>query len=140
MESKMAFLSKASLLIAGAASLAASTPALADHRDHGGGSDVGALIAGALVIGGIAAIASSSSHRNHYDRGRQYGYDGYDRSNGYDRGYDRSYDRNYDRGYNRRRDCNDRGYDRGGYYRGGYDNGGYDQRDYNRQYDGYYNR
>lgn len=63
----MAFLSKATLLAAAAALLATATPALARHRDRDG-SDAAAIIAGALVIGGIAAIASSSK-RDRYDDG-----------------------------------------------------------------------
>lgn len=63
-----------------ATTLAASTPAMA--RDHDG-IGAGEVIAGALVLGGIAAIAASASHdgdRGYYDR---IGYDGY--SGGYDR-------------------------------------------------------
>lgn len=73
---------------AGAMAMASATPALAQrdrgHRDHDGIS-AGEVIAGALVIGGIAAIAASSGrdrdyrdgrYDDRYDRGR---YDYYDR-------------------------------------------------------------
>lgn len=67
---------------AGALALASATPALArdyHHHDHDGIS-AGDVIAGALVIGGIAAIASAANHDNdRYDRGYGdgRGYDGY---------------------------------------------------------------
>jgi hypothetical protein len=60
-----------------------STPAVArDHRDRDGGIDAGDIIAGALIIGGIAAVASAASRGDRYDR-----YDRYDR---HDRYYNRS--------------------------------------------------
>lgn len=67
---------------AGAMAVSAATPALADT--HNGGGDAGAIIAGALVLGGVAAIAASAS-KNHdrydgrYDghRGDRYGYGRY---------------------------------------------------------------
>lgn len=91
----MKFLSKAGLFVATAATaIATATPAEARRgwdRHRGDGIDAGDVIAGALIIGGIAAIASAASN------------DGYDR-------YDRRYrDRNYDGGYD--------GY---GYYNNGY--------------------
>lgn len=58
---------------AGAVALSAVSPAAA--RDHGGGIGVGEIIAGALIIGGIAAIASAADN----DRDRDYDYR-YDRS------------------------------------------------------------
>jgi hypothetical protein len=82
---------KPAMVAAGVATLMASTAAVArphdGHRGHDG-IDAGDVIAGALVIGGIAAIASAASN------------------NRYDRGYDRD-GRYYDRGYD--------GYNRGGY-------------------------
>lgn len=136
----MSFLSKIALTLGTAASLAAaSAPAMANpyggygrggysyggygrggyggyggyrHRDN-----TGAIVAGALLIGGIAAIAASSSHRHDYDD-RYRGYNGYDR--GYDRGY---YNGGYNGGY--------RGYDAPpprDYYGDGY---------YGRPYGGY---
>lgn len=50
----------------GALALAGATPAQANHRDRGK-IDAGDVIAGALIIGGIAAIASSSKKKRHYD-------------------------------------------------------------------------
>lgn len=87
----MKFLSKASLFAAAAATaVVASTPAMArDGRHHGRDNiDAGDVIAGALIIGGIAAIASAGSRGSRYDdryndRGRYYDNDyGYYR-NGY---------------------------------------------------------
>src|SRR5690606_3801588 len=65
---------------AGAKAVTATAPAHAQwrDRDRGDGIDAGDIIAGALIIGGIAAIASAAS-KDRYDR-----YDRYDRS---DRGY-----------------------------------------------------
>ena len=71
---------------AGAMAMASATPAAAqyrdrDHRDRGGIS-VGEVIAGALIIGGIAAVASSANRNNRgyvYEGGRyndRYGYRG----------------------------------------------------------------
>ncbi|OYZ34609.1 MAG: hypothetical protein B7Y31_11420, partial [Novosphingobium sp. 16-62-11] len=53
---------------AAAVAVSSATPAVA--RDNRGGIDGGDIIAGALVIGGIAAIAAASSNndRNSYDR------------------------------------------------------------------------
>lgn len=46
---------------AGAMALASATPAMAQdrYRDRGDGIDAGDIIAGALIIGGIAAVAGS---------------------------------------------------------------------------------
>jgi len=79
---------------AGAMALSSATPAVArDHRDNDRIS-AGDVIAGALIIGGIAAVASASSN-DRYDRdyrdGRYDDYrydragygDRYDRGNGY---------------------------------------------------------
>ncbi|QPC97789.1 hypothetical protein [Qipengyuania soli] len=54
----------------GAMALAGATPAYAGHRDNDGIS-VGDVIAGAVIIGGIAAVASAAS------KNRGYGYDDY---------------------------------------------------------------
>ena len=82
-------------IAAGAMVAASATPALADHRDgRRDGISVGDVIAGALIIGGIAAIASASSNRNNrrYDDG--YGYDRAGYNNGYyNGGYNNGYDR-----------------------------------------------
>lgn len=64
---------------AGAMTVTAVAPAAAQSRDHRDrdGISAGEIIAGALVIGGIAAIASASSRDSRYDRdyrdGRGYG-------------------------------------------------------------------
>ena len=65
---------------AGAMAVTAATPAFA--RDRDGGIDAGDVIAGALIIGGIAAIAVAASKKDH-DRDR-YGYR-HDRDYRYDR-------------------------------------------------------
>jgi hypothetical protein len=69
---------------AGAMALTAAAPAQAQWRDRDdrrhrdrGGIDVGDVIAGALIIGGIAAVAGAAN------RGRGY----YDNDRYYDRGY-----------------------------------------------------
>jgi hypothetical protein len=67
---------------AGAMALASATPAMAQdrYRDRGDGIDAGDIIAGALVIGGIAAVASSIG-RNGYNG--TYGAPYYGDRNGY---------------------------------------------------------
>lgn len=70
-------------IAAGAMALSSATPAFAEHRDRDGVS-AGDVIAGALIIGGIAAVASAASNNNdRYDRDYRYDRAGY----GYDRGY-----------------------------------------------------
>ena len=65
---------------AGAMALASATPAVARDRDRG--IDAGDIIAGALILGGIAAVASSSSRNNGYYRDRNYrGQNNYNRGN-----------------------------------------------------------
>jgi hypothetical protein len=77
--------------VSGAMIISAASPASARDRHYGGGHHdgigAGEVIAGALVIGGIAAIAASAGN----DRYRDYNYDraGYDGRNW--RGYDRDY-------------------------------------------------
>ncbi len=88
-------------IAAGAMVASSATPALADHRDNRGVS-VGDIIAGALIIGGIAAVASASGRNN--------------------RGYNNGYGDNY--GYDN--DGYNNGYNNGGYNNGGY-NRGYDR-------------
>lgn len=83
---------------AGAMVASSATPALADARGYHDrdGISAGDVIAGALVIGGIAAVASAAHNDRtnvdyRYDRagygdyGRGYG-DGYGRDSGYNRG------------------------------------------------------
>ena len=70
---------------AGTMAVSASTPALAKHG--GGGISTGEAIAGALVIGGIAAVAASSGKdRYGYDRDR-YRNRGHRYGHGYGYGY-----------------------------------------------------
>jgi hypothetical protein len=78
---------------AGAMAVTSASPAFARDGRHDGGVSTGDVIAGALVIGGIAAVAAASSGRD-----RDYGYDraGY----GYDRDYGRGYGYGNDRGGN----------------------------------------
>lgn len=66
----MTVFNKALIGTAAAAAMAVcSTPVMANGRDNGG-IGTGEIIAGALVIGGIAAIAAASNNRrNHFDRG-----------------------------------------------------------------------
>jgi hypothetical protein len=59
--------------VAAGAMAMASAPAEARDRHDRGGIDVGDVIAGALIIGGIAAVASAASRGGRYDS-----YDGYD--------------------------------------------------------------
>jgi len=77
---------------AGAMVVGAAAPAQAQwrdrDRDRGDGIDAGDIIAGALIIGGIAAVASAAGGRDRYDRGYGYGY-GYDRGYGYNQGNSR---------------------------------------------------
>ena len=82
-------------IAAGAMVAASATPTLANTRDRYGIS-TGDIIAGALIIGGIAAAASAANrnggYRNNrgYDDGRGYNNGYYDNDNGY-------YGNNYDR-------------------------------------------
>lgn len=79
-------------IAAGAMAISSASPAFAEHRDRNGIS-AGDVIAGALIIGGIAAVASAASKN---DRNRDYR--GYPGDYGYDRaGYGGHYGNNYDR-------------------------------------------
>ena len=74
-------------IAAGAMVVSAASPALArDYRDHDGVS-AGEVIAGALIIGGIAAIVASAGQNRDYSYDRA-GYDnyGYENRDGYGRG------------------------------------------------------
>ncbi|RVQ68882.1 hypothetical protein EKN06_01235 [Croceicoccus ponticola] len=80
---------------AGAMALASASPAFSRDRYGHDGIDAGDVIAGALIIGGIAAIASAGSKNRsdgYYYAGddRDYRDGRYDRDDRYDR-YDRSY-------------------------------------------------
>ncbi|MEL7446600.1 MAG: hypothetical protein AAGK02_12440 [Pseudomonadota bacterium] len=81
---------------AGAMALASANPAMA--RDRNDKIDAGDVIAGALIIGGIAAIASAASK----DRDRHYRHDTRYRDRGDYRGYNnRGYYKNSRRGGSR---------------------------------------
>ncbi len=83
---------------AGAMALSAASPASARDRYGNGGVSVGDVIAGAVIIGGIAAVAGSiGNNRGGY--GSTYG-SPYDyRGGNYNGGYGSNYDRNdYNRG------------------------------------------
>lgn len=67
----------------GAMALAAATPAQARDRNNDGIS-VGDVIAGAVIIGGIAAVASAASRDRDYDRSGRYYRDGRYYNNGND--------------------------------------------------------
>jgi len=79
---------------AGAMAISSATPAFAESRHHDrDGISAGDVIAGALVIGGIAAIASAASNNDRdyrYDRAG-YGDARYNYGNGYNRGYGNGY-------------------------------------------------
>ena len=86
---------------AGAMAMASATPAQAQWRDRDrdrGGIDVGDIIAGALIIGGIAAVTGAIGGRNRGYDGRVYEGSGYGYGNngyGYGNnayGYDRAGD------------------------------------------------
>jgi hypothetical protein len=94
----MTHFTKALMFTAGAATLVATTPLEARHRDYDGygrgynrggdGISAGDVIAGALIIGGIAAIASAGSNDNRYgDYRDRDGYRSYGRSFNGDYGY-----------------------------------------------------
>jgi hypothetical protein len=95
-------LGKIALLAAGAATLAVSVPAQARHNDWGGNGwrgdriDAGDIIAGALIIGGIAAVASSIGNNNDGYRGGGYRDRYRDRDYGYDNGGNGYYNNGYD--------------------------------------------
>ena len=61
---------------AGAMAISSATPAFADRRDNDGIS-AGDVIAGALVIGGIAAVAAAASRNDGYNRDYRYDRAGY---------------------------------------------------------------
>ena len=91
-------------LTAGAMAVVSASPAMARDRDRDG-IDTGDIVAGALILGGIAAVAAAAS-----DNDDRYDYRDYD-----DRRY-RDYDDRRYRGYDDRYNWRDqrRGY-RGGY-------------------------
>jgi hypothetical protein len=73
--------------VAGAMALTSATPAMArDRYDRHDGVSAGDVIAGALIVGGIAAVAAVASRNSGYGYapGYRYGYNGY----GYNRAGD----------------------------------------------------
>lgn len=89
----MKTIAKALVGTAAAAAVAVSSATPAVARDHRGGIDGGDIIAGALVIGGIAAIAAAASNNNN-----RYDYDRYGYGDDW-RGRDGWNDRRYRDGY-----------------------------------------
>ncbi len=81
---------------AGAMAITSASPAFAGHRD-GDGISVGDVIAGALIIGGIVAVASATSNNDRDNRYGNYGYgDGrYDNDGDYRDNDDRYGDNRY---------------------------------------------
>ncbi len=96
----MKTLTKTGLLASGAAMMMTSLPAEAQrrHRDRDG-IDAGDVIAGALIIGGIAAIASAASNNDRYNRNDRRYSGGYGYPNG---GYNNNDYGYYNNGYNSR--------------------------------------
>jgi len=98
-------LAKGTIATVAAGAMVMATPALAQNRrDNDGGIDVGDVIAGALIIGGIAAVASAvGRNRGYNDGGYVYeGNGGYNDpyTNGrYDPRYDSRYDNRYGNQY-----------------------------------------
>jgi hypothetical protein len=82
---------------AGAMALTSAAPAFARDRDRDNGISTGEVIAGAVILGGIAAILSSSGNKDRNYRDRNY----------------RGYDNDYNRGYDRNNRYNNNGYNNG---------------------------
>jgi hypothetical protein len=72
-----------------AAGAMALTPMAAQARDRGDGIDAGDVVVGALIIGGIAAIASAAS-KDKYSHSDGYRYRDRDYRSGYGRGYEQA--------------------------------------------------
>jgi hypothetical protein len=82
---------------AGAMAMASATPAQAqfrdrDYRSDRGGIDVGDVIAGALIIGGLAAVTGAIGRNRGYNNDG-YVYEGGRYNNGYNNGYNYNYGR-----------------------------------------------
>ena len=98
----MKTISKALLgtVAAGAMAMTSASPAMARDRDNDG-IDAGDIIAGALIIGGIAAVAGSIGNDRGYNG--TYGEPYYGPNSGrYDNRYDNRYGYNYNRSGNSR--------------------------------------
>ncbi len=75
---------------AGAMAMASATPAMAQNRHDDDGISAGEVIAGAVILGGLAAvIASADNDRDGY--GYRDGYRGYGNNGYYNRGYNNGY-------------------------------------------------
>ncbi len=84
-------------IAAGAMAVSSATPAFAQYHDRDrGGISAGEVIAGALIIGGIAAIASASNNNDRDYRDYRDGDYRYDDNRGGDYRYDRA---GYGNGY-----------------------------------------
>ncbi|ABC63701.1 hypothetical protein [Erythrobacter litoralis] len=57
---------------AGAMAVSSATPAMASDRDRDRGIDAGDVIAGAVILGGIAAVASAVGKKDRYRDGYRY--------------------------------------------------------------------
>ena len=134
----------------------AASASASDRYGRDRGISAGEIIAGAVVLGGIAAVAASIGGNNRYDdryyRGGNYGYYNGDPRNAVEQCVNAARQDAGSRGYGnvavrQIRSVNDTSYGwkikgdiavagNRGYYNGG----GYDDRGYNRNYDnGYYN-
>lgn len=79
-------------IAAGAMAMTSAAPAMAQYRDRDRGIDAGDIIAGAVILGGIAAVASAVGNNRGY---RDYDYR-YDNNYRYDdRGYGYGYSNRY---------------------------------------------
>jgi hypothetical protein len=83
---------------AGAMAMTTAVPAQAQSRDRDNGIDVGDVIAGALIIGGIAAVASAVGRNRGYDDGYVYEGGNYRYDNGRYYNGNRYNDRYYNSG------------------------------------------
>lgn len=85
---------------AGAMALASATPAAAQDRHRDRGVDAGDVIAGAVIIGGIAALAGAFDNNDRRDRNyrdRNYRGDRYNTRHNGNRGYNRGAERAVER-------------------------------------------
>lgn len=148
---------------AGALAVVPTSAAYAQYRDSRGGISIGDIIAGAVVLGGIAAVASSIGGRNgdyrsderYYRNGNAGYYNGNPRAaveqcvnaanqDARQRGYQYAQvtqvrnvdDTNYGWKIKGNLQVDGSGYNRGGYYNSGYNNR-YDDRRYNDNYGRY---
>ncbi|MEL6877218.1 MAG: hypothetical protein AAGL68_03875 [Pseudomonadota bacterium] len=94
-------LAKGTLGTVAAGAMALATAAPAQARDYDNKIDAGDVIAGALIIGGIAAVAGAFDKKDRYDY-RDSRYDRKYRDRGYDRGYNNRANYGYNRGNPRR--------------------------------------